>query len=139
MCEERMLQFWDLRSQCFEVSVVGDCCQECQSLFEVKILIKLYNFSQNLITTKQNTQSTPWKTNQDYIFLLRLHQYIDVPCANDPLEDVGGDSRVQQVMEYVMQHLITCVFVSKCCGGIDLLCKMMYACIMMRYRAKVLS
>lgn len=40
------------------------------------------------------------------------------------------DSRVQQVMEYVMLHSIPRVFVSNGCGGIDPPRKMMYTCIM---------
>lgn len=62
--------------------------------------------------------------------MLTLCQYIDAHCVNDSLEDVGRDSRVQQVMKYVMWHLIPCVFVSNGCGGIDPRSDMMYARIM---------
>lgn len=38
--------------------------------------------------------------------LFGLCQYIDVNCVSSSLEDVGRDSRVQQVMESVMLHSI---------------------------------
>ena len=104
-----------------------------------KLLIKLYCFLPEFNYNQADYPKNLRKTKRDFMFLLKLHQYIDVPRVNDPLEDAGWDLRVQRVMGYVMYYSIPCVFVSNGCGGIDLLRKMMYSRIVMRYRAKVLG
>lgn len=55
-----------------------------------------------LLLIKAENPQKPLKDKQDFMALPRLRQYIVVHCVNGSLEDVSGDSRVQQVMEYVM-------------------------------------